>query len=624
MRRLLASGIWSRSFICKPHDMIAEVYPLRRMPRAIGALDYEIPDNMALKRGMFVTIPLRQRQVPGVVRRVKDTPHRGIRLRSVAGVLAEEGLRDAELSFFEELSRTHASSVSTLLYTSVPLPPKRGDAHVPTVLADIPLTVPQGEAATVARLAGQMRERRTAFVQAPDLKRAAAIISGYGVLNPGKKLFIVCPHVRDVRLLCQFLSSLSPLHITGEETNTQRYAVWRAYRQGFCAPLIASRAGLLFPDAQTSTVFVVRSGHPDHALHDRNPRLDAREVLCAFAQHVTASLFFLDVFPRPEDLFLFGEENFLSYPIASSPVWIDSARERPISSHVALCSSTLTAMTEAVQRSERVLVVYNQKGYARRLRCNDCGNEVRCGACDHPTRVHRHTIECIRCRVVAPVPLACPSCSSVNMDARGYGIERIAQALTEAFAHTQCALVDAEHPRDDGAQIVLATRFYLENVFDPSRPSGFGCVVHLDPDTPLFSPDFRASARALWSLAQWQAVAYATRAAFYVQTQEPQWFEKNLLNPNDFVRDELLQRTSYAQPPTCAWISVQLREPEARKREIALYQLREMLERIPGISADVEDDKMTVRTKPQMMEQMLAIFSSLDDRYIIDMNAFNG
>jgi primosomal protein N' len=610
--------------------MIAEVYPLRRISRAMSFFDYEIPERTYPVRGSFVEIPIRAQTTLGIVRRVKDIPPRGIRLKPIMRVLPELSLQENELSFFEAIAESIAQPAANLLYSSLPQPPAHFSTKSPRDLRKLnPLTIPSSECATVARLAKQMTQHRSAFVQAPDLRRTAAILAHYFNQHAPEKRVLVCPHVRDARLLAQGLSAFDPLIFTGEESPSERFETWQIFRSSKNALLITTRAGMFCVDASTTCVCLIRSGHSDHVQHDRNPRLDSRIVMTRFAEQFTASLFFFDVCPLPEDVFHFGLENIFSYAMPEFVNFIDASQERPASEHVAMTTSCVQAITQTLQNQQRVLLVYNKKGYGIRLRCQDCHYRFACSKCGQAMGVNRQTIFCNRCGQVEPMPLRCASCRSTRIHVRGFGNERILEALQSWFPEISIAIVDKEHPASTSASIILATRYYLENNFDPFHPEAFALVIHLDPDTPLFTPTFRATERALWSVAEWSGFAHSVGAAMLIQTEESELFRSYL---RDFIlplSDELRLRQEFNQPPFSHWISVTLKEQERKKCELEEYLLKQKLERIPGVivtrlSMQRSDRSLLhIRVTEEHLPDVRQIFSMLDDRYLIDMNAFS-
>ncbi len=609
--------------------MIAEVYPLRRMPRTFSHLDYSVSDELEIKRGMLVQIPFRQQQIYGIVKRLKDKPPRGITLKPITSLFSDFLLSEEEISFFESIAKQISQSICGLLHTSIPTPPKKNPPPREVVVG-VPLTIPTQEGAEIARIASSLHERRKAFVCVPDLRRTAAVIARYLYQQPNQKAMIVCPTVRDVALLCRFLHYLSPVCVTGEEKNPERFACWKQYRQSKKAVLITTRTGLLYPDASTTSIFVVRSNHPNHVQHNRNPRLDARVITRLFSERFTTNLYFLDVVVTGEDVLQFGKEHIFFFPTTTPLHFVDASKERPVSSQSAITTTTWQHIAQTIQTGGRVLVVYNKKGYAIRLRCLTCDHRFVCSSCGHLVRVHALSIQCVACGLTESTPQRCPSCKSSDVQQRGYGSERLSELFQEWFPGVSLQLVDAQHPAfDPNVTLTLATQFFLENLFDPFDDRRFTCVAHLDPDSPLFATHFRATQKAVAGLCEWIGVAYTNHAQMIIQTQEVDLFRTFLEEPFAQLQEELTMRSSYGQPPFSKWIRVTIREDERKKRELEAYLLTCALEKLNGVrvssqvSTSLSDQILTVRCPLETVASVLEVFSTLGDHYIIDVNAFS-
>ncbi len=611
--------------------MIAEVYPVRRLPRSMQILDYQFPKTMHLRRGSLVTIPFRSHQIFGIVRSIKDKPFREIRIKSILQVVDPQCVSEKELTWFETSAHQIVQPVSTLLLAHIPLPVRKHKQQFHSANGQpSPVTIPASEAQTISRITNELTKRRKAFAQTPDLKRAAALIAGFTLVSSHKKIIIVCPHILDARFLCQALDSLEPFCVTSEESKGERYRIWKAFRTSTQAMLITTRTGMFYADQQTTTVFLVRSGHPDHVLHERNPRLDTRIVMTEFADQMSANLYFLDVLHRPEDVHAFGKEHILTYAISPKPIFIDAGRERHASPHPVLSTSCLTAIEEARSSNQQVLLIYNKKGYAHRLRCEECHLPCVCETCLHVLRITQSTLQCTTCHTINPIPVVCPACHGQRLTARGFGPERIAEALKTFFPTTDIQLIDTDHFHQPTSPIVIATRAYLENLFNPSKASLFGVVIHLDPDTALYSTDYRSSQRAMWAVFEWWGLAHAYRSSFIVQTNETEWFEQRIAHAEEKILEELELRKAYQQPPFSDWISVRLHEPEQTKHQQGLHHLKAQIEQLPSVRVNIVPHKNTneselhIKSSSESLPLLLQLFSDLDDRYIIDMHAYIG
>ena len=601
--------------------MIAEVYPLRRMPRRFSHFDYSVPDEISLERGQFVLIPFRSSQCFGIVKRVKEQALRGIVLKNVSSAFEEIKLRDEELSFFESIAKSISQSVSTLLYSAFPSPSTKIQKKVQSDSVITSLTVPNQESATVVRLANAMTERRYGFVQAPDLRRTCAIIARFLYEKPKQKVAILCPNVRDARIVAKYLGSFSPLCVTGEESSNERFFAWKSYRENSTGLLITTRAGIFFCDAPTTTVIVVRSGHQNHVEHRRNPRIDVREVADLFSQKFTTQLFFFDVLPRVDDIFRFKEENILLFNSEQEIKFVRPSIEKSVSDHVAIVSSTVESISETIEQNGRILIVLNKKGYAWRLRCKDCGHVFVCSRCGHLVRVDEQTLTCIHCGTIDPIPLRCPSCRSSKIEFRGFGSGRIAEILKKTFPSSSIQYIDAQQKSFDPKVIItLATRAFVENYFDPFQDNLFQCVVYLDADLPLFSSNFRSAELASIYFFEWMGMARANHAKFVVQTEEQGFFDQYIHDPIEIFKEEKARRESFQQPPFEQWIQLKVRETEDKKRELQTEVLKQQLEKIHGVRVTSE---LVIRVPLSSVEEVQRVLSELNDNFLIDTNAFS-
>lgn len=504
----------------------AEVYPLKRMPRRFRAFDYSVPDGLEARRGDFVSVPLRGFAVPGVVSRVKDLPPEGIATKPIARTLGAS-LSERELDAYEKMAADLAQSPSSLLRAVLPVPPKRermadeGAVPAPT------LRVRAEDAPDVAESARFVRDHPACFVRSPDLRHAAAVIATYRRACPGP-VRIAAPNVRDARMLH---AALGGSVVTGEETNNARFAAWQAFRGTKDGLLVGTRLVSMLEHADGSTLFVVRSGHENHRQADRNPRYDARRAALQWARSGGKAAF-LDALPRADDLHAFA--GAVRCPPGEAPRVIDMAA-RGAWVHPFVSPAALTAVQEATEAGERVLLAFNRKGMARAMVCRDCGWSVPLSG--------------------AEPPRWCDSCHSSDVEARGFGTRSIAKAFQGAFPGISVAVCEkGEAPQAAG--IVVATTHYLENAFDPFAPEPFALVADLDADAALADRSWRAMERALLVSARWAAVARAARCPFLLQTMRPEPFVRAFHDPVAAMAEELETRRAYGLEPFVRWITV--------------------------------------------------------------------
>ncbi len=607
--------------------MIVEVYPLKRLPRTMSHFDYLVADGQTLARGELVQIPYRNKILWGVVRRVKDKPPRGIELKSTIEGTAPCALREEELSFFEWMATDLAQSVSSVLYAAIPRPPKRASKRSDEPLAWKPLTLPSVEVTHALRLVSALEERAKAFVQVPDIRRSMAVIVGYLQKHPEQKVLLLAPTVRDVELVRKALTGMSPIILTGEESNNVRFERWHRFRSMSAGVLLGTRTAALAVDASVTAVFVLRSGERNYKSSERNPRFDARALAWQMHEQFATSLYYFDVVPNPQTVHGFAPTEQLSWGAAAESLLIDINQQRFAGPSKSITHTVAESISQALALGQRTLCVFNKKGLARALRCEDCGSVARCAACGTVLVARENTLECSHCRSRELISQRCQDCQGARLKGFAPGNIEVAREMAVLFPEHTVSVIDKEHPEDLGADILIVTAYWYEALYNPFKKARFGLVVQLDADTPLFGSSPLAIDNLSRSLWHWSSVAYACRAPFLVQSASTKLIEKILQEPFVAAQEELMAREQYGLPPAVRWARVSYRDEEPKRAQFAIEQLTDQMTAVGARAQAVEQivyktSVVEVGLPPETFEKLLSIFTGLRDRYIIDTDIY--
>ncbi len=268
--------------------------------------------------------------------------------------------------------------------------------------------------------------------------------------------------------------------------------------------------------------------------------------------------------------------------------------------HTLLSGPVLEALQARVSRGEQSMLLLNRRGYAPVLHCSDCGWKSECRHCSAFRVFHKvdRSLRCHHCGATDRVPRACPSCGNVDIAALGRGTEQLEEQLGELLAGVRrpdgtpvrIARIDADTTRHKGslenqlAQVhagevdVLVGTQMIAKGHDFRRIT---LVVAINPDTALFSSDFRACER-LFALLM-QAAGRAGRDAglahpseMLVQTFHPGHPLFEALKRHDYpaFADHALHERAMAQLPPL--VHQALLRADARSQEAAQTFLREV------------------------------------------------
>ena len=266
-----------------------------------------------------------------------------------------------------------------------------------------------------------------------------------------------------------------------------------------------------------------------------------------------------------------------------------------------LAASLLQALRERVERGEQSLLLLNRRGYAPVLHCTACGWKSGCPHCSAWRVFHKvdRTLRCHHCGLSERVPRACPECGNLDIHPLGRGTERLEEQLVELLPGARSARIDADSTRLKGsleAQLgavhagevdVLVGTQMIAKGHDFRRMT---MVAAVNPDSALFSSDFRAPER-LFALLM-QAGGRAGRDAdqsgasqMWIQTWHPRHPLFAALARHDyaaFAARQLAERLSAGLPP---FANLALLRAEAKSGDAAEAFLRAATEHAATLDA---------------------------------------
>ncbi|HBR81021.1 MAG: Primosomal protein N' [Candidatus Uhrbacteria bacterium GW2011_GWE2_45_35] len=607
--------------------LIAEIYPIQRLPRRFSAFDYLVPEGLKLERGFFVRIPFRNQEIIGVVKELHErfSPRQG--LKEVLGVLDIPPLAETELEIFEWLGKDLAQGVSAILNAAIPVIPKR-NISLPVIPA-LPLKIRTSETSAIQRALQTIDLQRRAFISSPDLPQMAALAAAYLHAHPKDRIVILLPGAREAEVLAPYFVSFGLSVISGEKTEGRCFLAWNDFRRGQTRVLLGTRLAALLLPASVDAVFVFRSGHESHKQRDRNPRYDVREIALEFQKRNACRLYFLDTMPRADDLATFEKEQiFIEHP-EPRPYFVNTQNERPMSPHPLISWTLDGSIQDCLKNNRRILCFYNRKGKASSLRCAECGYSFPCPVCGGIFTVYETSIRCHHCDRVEPLCLSCPNCHGVKLNERGFGNQTVKQALEKQFPGVTVSLIDRAKQEDDSAQILLVTSYYFESHRQLFARGNFGLVANLDADLPLLDPGFRSFENALRAVEDLRGLARREQAVFIVQTRNPDIFLPYYNNPQACLMNELELRQAYQVPPYVRWLRLKIRDTETLRAELELKAASESLRPLAGITIfplecqPGRSCQISVSVEPGAIDAVLEKLSSLPDRIVIDTNAIS-
>jgi primosomal protein N' (replication factor Y) len=280
---------------------------------------------------------------------------------------------------------------------------------------------------------------------------------------------------------------------------------------------------------------------------------------------------------------------------------VDMERDKPAEG---ITSTLISALKQRLERREQSLLFLNRRGYAPVISCDACGWISNCTRCTAFMVLHKpeHRLRCHHCSLELRIPRSCPTCGNVDLQPLGRGTQRVEEGLQKIFPDARIMRIDADSTRRKGAaqaafdtvhrgevDILIGTQMVAKG----HDFQNLTLVGVLNPDTALFSHDYRAAERLFAQLMQ--VAGRAGRVAqkeggsaseVLVQTRYPQhplYAALMAHNYDSFAREQLEERRHAALPP---FLYQALLRAEARELSTALDFLQQATDCVdqPGVT----------------------------------------
>ncbi len=610
-----------------------------------GLLSYRSPVPVA--PGQLVRVPLGKREVMGVVWRVRSEAPEGMApsaLKDISAVLDGIGpLDEPWLKLVQFSAQYYQRSLGEVALSA--LPPQLRDLN-PTQLArrlkKLPDPAGRVQAAAGPALSAQQAEvlQHMAAQAGPFLlfgntgsgKTEVYLQAVQRLLqaDPQAQALLMVPEINltpqlEARVQERF-GTEAVVSMHSGLTGPQRLKSWLAAHTGAARIVLGTRMAV-FASMPHLQLIVVDEEHDASYKQQEGARYSARDLAVYRGRLLGAKVVLGSATPSLESWYQSrpaddaagdpgGRYLRLHMPERVGAAALPQVR-RVDMNHQArravLSAPLLQTLQDRIAKGEQNMLLLNRRGYAPVLHCADCGWKSECKHCSAFRVFHKidRTLRCHHCGFTDRVPRACPECGNADIAPMGRGTEQLEEHLGELLADVRrpdgspvrIARIDADTTKLKGAlesqlaqvhsgevDILVGTQMIAKG-HDFRRIT---LVAAINPDSALFSSDFRAPERLFALLMQAAGRAgrdadQGSRSEMLVQTFHPTHPLFEALKRHDypaFAASELTDRTAAGLPP----ISHQaLLRADARSQDVAQgflsaarAELEAMLAPMPG------------------------------------------
>ena len=309
---------------------------------------------------------------------------------------------------------------------------------------------------------------------------------------------------------------LATLHSSLSEG--ERMLHWLAAHQGQARIILGTRLAILasLPHLQ---LIVIDEEHDPSYKQQEGLRYSARDLAVWRARQLAIPIVLGSATPSLESWHHAGSGRYRKLELRERAVkdavlprvkLLDMEKDRPKDG---LTSHLVAALKQRMERGEQSLLFLNRRGYAPVITCEACGWISECTRCTAFMVLHKpeHRLRCHHCSLELRIPRNCPTCGNVDIQPLGRGTQRVEEGLQQLFPHARILRIDADSTRKKGSaqaafdsvhrgdvDILIGTQMVAKG-HDFKMLTLVGI---LNPDTALFSHDYRASERLFAQLMQ--------------------------------------------------------------------------------------------------------------------------
>lgn len=348
--------------------------------------------------------------------------------------------------------------------------------------------------------------------------------------------------------------------------------------------ILGARSALLLPYQNLGLIIVDEEHDGSYKQIDPAPRYHARDGAVVLAKIHQCKVLLGTATPSLESYYNAQQQKFglvnLMHRYADSTlpdIWVvdivKNLRQKKMNGHFS--QFLIDSMAEALSKHEQIILFQNRRGYSLRMYCNTCQSMPVCKHCDVTLTYHKRSnlLKCHYCGYAVEVPKECPQCHSTDIEMRGFGTEKVEDALAELFPEAVVARMDLDTTRNKNSyqkiisdfeqhktDILVGTQMVTKGL-DFDRVSVVGI---LNADNLLSYPDFRSFEKAFQIMSQvsGRAGRKEVPGKVIIQTYQPNHPALQYVVTNDYqsmYRQQIAERRQFNFPPICRLIKLTLK-----------------------------------------------------------------
>ncbi|MFP8489271.1 primosomal protein N' [Gracilimonas sp. Q87] len=384
----------------------------------------------------------------------------------------------------------------------------------------------------------------------------------------------------------------------------ERLQAWKDLDQGKKKIAIGPRSAVFAPVQNLGIIILDEEHDSSYKQMDPAPRYHARETAIVRARMNAAVVIMGTATPSMQALNMAAKDKCEMLELKDRHAdavlpeveIVDLKQYKGKAMKGEFAASLYIAMEEALKRNEQIILLYNRRGYASYLQCEDCGHIPESPESSVSLTFHKrknllmdHYTGYARRK-----DTQCENCGSPNLKVQGSGTQNVEEQLETLFPEANVIRFDRDstsrkgaHERilkefgDGKADILIGTQLVAKGLDFPNVT----VVGVVNADTELAFPSFQATERMYQLLSQVSGRSGRgdKPGTVFLQTRQPENPALIFAKEHDhrgFARQEMEFRKPLYYPPYSRLIKFELKSSDEQKVNMAAHTLKRSAEQV--------------------------------------------
>jgi len=417
------------------------------------------------------------------------------------------------------------------------------------------------------------------------------------IINKGKSVLYLIP---EISIIPQVIERIRYRFGIGESYHYKssrgtRYSYWINALNGDLKIGVGSRMSVFSPFKNLGLIIVDEEHSDSYRQDDIKPRFSGRDVAVMRGKIGNFPVILGSATPSIESFYNTEKGKYKILELPNRVKGMNLPEVEIVDPKGELFSEAMEKEIKDTlnrEKSSRVILFLNRRGYAPYGKCYNCGWVARCENCDISLTLHKssNTLICHHCGAQKRRLENCPDCGK-EIFYLGWGTEKIEEEIEKKYTGYNIKRMDTDsvsgrHTHEEiysklkkgEIQILLGTQMVTKGLDLPD----IGFVGVISADITLNFPDFRATEKTFQLLSQVAGRAgRGGKGKVLIQSSNPEHYAiKSASNHNyrDFYKEEIKFRKSANYPPFTKLAKIIIRSKEIKKAENASIKLKKIIE----------------------------------------------